>query len=209
MKASRQTLVAAMAYLCATGGVVDAQEVRFLGSTTGCFFTTGTCTPAGSAALFDLSFSGGSFDAWTTNGTLVVGSTTNNLGTFTLGSVPLNYNTGWNFLLNVAFQLPTLTNPDAVYNALIGGIVVNDELGTVHIMFDETPQVFSYNGPDNQAGSFTLTVPEFGVPVGEAVPVAGYIETTATPEPATMALVATGLAGLIPAARRRRRKPRE
>jgi hypothetical protein len=78
--------------------------------------------------------------------------------------------------------------------------------GGVNIHFDNYPQVFSFNGPD-LAGSFTMNVADVNLTPGQsAVPVTAFIKTTVTPEPGTTALFATGLAGLVPMIRLRRRK---
>lgn len=216
MRVVRRTQGLVAAFLCMTGAELTAQSVPFLGSTSGCFFTTGPCAPTSTATLYELTFNAGSFDAWTSSvvqtspgvytSQLTLGGSANNLGRFTLGGMPATYTgKGWNFLLNIAFQLPTLADPDAVYTAAIAGIVVDDDLGGAHILFDGAPRVFTFNGP-TQSGYFSLVVPKFDVWVGQTAPITGNIQATVTPEPATMTLLVTGLAGLIPAARWRRRK---
>jgi hypothetical protein len=187
----------------------SAQEVQFKGSTTGCFYVASSapCTSYSSSTSWNfLTFNGGAFNSYTNNSTLAFPGATNSLGTFTLGSTPQEY---YNlaFVLNVAFQLPTLVaNPNAIYTAALYGYVSNKD-GGVHIDFDNTVQSFAFDGPDYQ-GEFVMRVNDTFVLLNEGtaeIP-GDLMVTVVTPEPATIALFATGLAGLIPAVRRRRRK---
>lgn len=211
MRVMQRTLILAAIAMLANGGRLSAQQVpvQFQGTTSGCFFLTGTCTPGTVVALEGLTYNSGGFNGWSDGkGRLSLDGAGNNLGTFALAAQkPFMFSgAGWNFLLNVIFQLPTLADPNAVYTAAIAGSVEVDPVrGGVHVMFTGVPQVFNFSGP-TATGWFSLVVPEFFVPAGAgAVPVTGNIRATVTPEPATMTLFATGLAGLIPVARRRRR----
>ena len=189
-----------------TSAQLQAQSIEFKGSTGGCFYVGSTC----SATSFGfLSFTGGAFDKWTTSAGNATLSGANSLGVFSLGAGTYDY-TGATFLLNVFFELPTLADPNVIYEAALLGDVEQGD-GGVNIHFASSP-VFYFNGPD-YSGSFTLSVADVNLdPVLAAKAGAtGFIQSsvntpTVTPEPATMVLMATGFVGLVPAVRRRRRK---
>jgi hypothetical protein len=197
----------------------SAQSIEFAGTTAGCFYTTTVCNPTGGDQVMYLKYVTGQFDQYTSNpgGIAVLGSgglTGSNLGYFQLGRTSDVY-TGEQFLLKIMFSSPLLTGPNAVYTAAVVGTVTNAGVtgGGVNIQFGPA-QTFAFDGP-NYTGSFTMKVGDVSVSPGTlesggGVPVAAFITTnitgvTATPEPGTTALLATGLIGLVPLARRRRR----
>lgn len=209
MRFSRQLFALAFAGTLGAAGRLEAQNVHYQGTTAGCFYTTTPCTPDSDDSVMGLSFTSGFFDAWTsTAGFLGLGSganVANNLGTFMLNSTQFDYSST-NFLMQVIFTAPTVTTSNVIYTASLLGDVEALANGGVNIHFDNYPQVFSFNGPD-LAGSFTMNVADVNLTPGQsAVPVTAFIKTTVTPEPGTTALFATGLAGLVPMIRLRRRK---
>ena len=211
MRLSHQ-LLGALAASALVGARIDAQNVPFVGTTSGCFyFASGPCTQS----RLGLGYQTGAFDTYTdASGFLGIGgffNDPNNLGAFTLNSAANNYN-GTSFVLNVIFAMPTLANATTVFSAAIKGSVqhiLNGKLaGGVRIDFDNTPQIFLFNGPQ-YAGSFSFSVDDVTLNPNTQAPVGGVIQATATPEPATMLLLATGIAGLIPAERRRRNRRKQ
>jgi hypothetical protein len=215
MKVAHRVLGFVAAGLFGISGAVQAQEIQFQGSTQGCLYASweSGCTPSASSSLLFLKFLNSSFDVTTSDWLAGIGSSAgspnvNNLGSFSVTGDPASYN-GSQFLLDVVFSLPTITSSPTVFAAAVRGSVRADANGLVKVQFDPGYQSFDFETPD-QKGTFMLSVNDVSLTPG-ASPVAltGDIEVTsltATPEPATTALLATGLAGLIPVVRMRRRK---
>jgi hypothetical protein len=211
MRITHRILGLAVVGTLGLGAPVAAQQVHFAGTTAGCFYTTVSCTPGGLGDnVGGLSFFNGFFNAWTsTSGFLGIGNfpgDANTLGSFLLNGTTADYS-GSNFLLQVVFSLPTVTPNNTIYTAALLGDVESNGVGGVNIHFSNPGTVYPFSGPDN-TGTFTLSVADVNLTPGrlDAVAVTGFIRTTVTPEPGTTALFATGLAGLIPLVRLRRRK---
>ena len=215
MKVFHRALGLVAAGLFGVTGTLQAQEIQFQGSTNGCLYASweSGCTPSASSSLLFLTFLNSSFDVTTVDWQAGIGSSpgtpnVNNLGSFAVTGDPASYN-GAHFLLDVVFSLPTITSTPTVFAAAVRGSVKAAANGLVKIQFDPGYQSFDFEN-ESQKGTFMLSVNDLSLTPGASpVSLTGDIEVTsltATPEPATTALLATGLAGLIPVVRMRRRK---
>jgi hypothetical protein len=196
-------------------GASQAQQIQFQGSTTGCFYASSEtgCTPASSSSLLYLSYLNSTFDVTSVDGLAGIGAAAkspnvDNLGSFAVTGDMSSY-TGSHFLLDVAFALPTITSSPSLFTAAVKGSVQADATGLVKITFLPASQVFDFASGE-EVGTFTLSVNNVSLTPGAApVALTGDIEVgnvTATPEPGTTALLATGLFGLVPVVRSRRKK---
>jgi hypothetical protein len=196
-------LALAVAGVLGASGVAKAQDLEFKGTTSGCFIPDGgvVCSPS----YQGLSYTGGSFDVFSLFGKASIGSLANNLGWFDLN--PPGGITQYNgsFLLSIMFTKPTVTG-DEIFTAMVTGAVTTSA-GFLSIVFDPSSKVFDYTS-GGESGSFLLSVNNLNVDPGYGpVMLTGSVSSiTATPEPGTTALLATGLLGLIPVVRARRRK---
>ena len=173
---------------------------EFAGTATGCFGPS-SCTPLTTDSDAGLSYTSGTFDVFTdSNGHLSLGALGNNLGSFSLSDLVNDYN-GDMFNLLVTFSLPAGAGP-STFTANLVGQVTGLPGGGVTIDFDNTDQLFAYDG-----GSFLFGVNDVDLtPGGPLQVLSGHIQAQAVPEPATWALMLLGFGG-IGLALRVRRKP--
>lgn len=228
-----KNLLAALGVLCAillSAGAARADEVTIAGSTSGTF-TNATNMNTGPSLMgltyinstFNVTTSGGSANLNGSPATPTSGTNLNNLGSFYLAPPPPNtldnYN-GSTFTLTITFTAPTgITGGQAQsFTATLVGHVINIpslQSYSINVDFDNTPQVFSYTMADGSTGTFTLTVndvngitPNFAQAITGTFTNASQTTAASTPEPATILLLGTGLAGAFGESRRRRRARR-
>ena len=202
-----------------------ADEVSVAGYTNGCFNCNPPPVPNSSAAqtasLFGLQYVNSTFSGTTSGGFLGLGGNpiapptqnVDNLGAFSLASSLANYN-GNTFTLRVTFTVPTGINGggSSLFSATLVGSVTNTGNGGVLIDFNNTPQLFTFSfaNPNGTTtiGSFFFAVNDLAINPGQTADLTGQItgaQQSTVPEPTTMILLGTGLAGLAGGIRRRRK----
>lgn len=157
---------------------------------------TASCTGSG----FSLLFTG-------TSGVNLANNTITSLGTFDLtGTGTATANPGvLNFTLLVNQTTPT--SGQGVFLGAITGTV--NTVGGNFSSLIWTPNQTATIGATNYQLVFDNVGPAagvgLGIPINNQRGINALVNTTATPEPGTVTLMVTGLAGLIPVVRRRRK----
>jgi hypothetical protein len=162
---------------------------------------------SGVSSVPQLTFAGNSFTGTTFLGVGAL-SGANNLGTLTLNPSAGQLVAG-TFTLNITFTVPAgiAGGQGSSFTAQITGSVspVANQ-GGVFVDFVNTPQTFNFNN-GTTSGSFTLTLADLFVQTGQSAQITAGItgRQEPIPEPMTMILFGTGLAGVAAKARRRKK----
>lgn len=197
-----------------------ADEITIVGTTTGAFGSGST--------LNNLTYNPALINGATTNGILPLTAeprtpNINNLGSFTLVGIPSDFNEGL-FGLTVQFASPggiIVGNPHEIAGSAF--LFKGENAFGLLIDMDNVPQLFTFSDASG-TGVFSLTVDDvffdFGAGLAKnnqerlglvptfVLPLTGTIRVVSfepIPEPATLALLATGMAGVAAALRRRKR----
>jgi PEP-CTERM motif len=195
---------------------LSSQQVQFSGTTYGCFGLD--CTPTHQSTYSTgsdfLTFTGWDFDKLSG----ADGSVELALGDFYWETFVGNVEIASPFTLFIAFATPTGIDPTPLYDGEFEGLVIRGKVNgvatresTMSVIFEPNQRDYTFTGgsPDG-SGSFTLTLPETYIWPAQRSPVTAQITNatvaTVNPEPMSMILLGSGLAGLAAVRRRRKQK---
>jgi len=196
--------IATVIFMTVNQGVARADTITFQGTTDAVFNSMGFSS---NPTLLGLTFNGANFPIGTVDTsavTLSLVGPTITIGSFTLaGNFPNSPgNTfGLRFVVTFPAGVDGRTQPSAFFQE--ANILTSPD-GSVTIDFlfnDPIPFVVEVNGI--QIASFALTIPDIHIEPGQTVAVVGTLEDV--PEPATLLLLGSGLAGVGAAVWKRRK----